>query len=434
MLKVPASRPLVVRTSPPPLLLLTMLLVVSSGEGLDNGLGLTPPMSFSTWNSYECGYNETTIRALVATLVEHGYRDAGYTYVGMDDCYALKDRGADGRIQIDLARFPSGFGAGPTTLTSFIHAQGLKVWVYSGTYSVGCEGYPGTLGNEQLDADTFANWTADLLKLDDCQYAGDPTPAYAKVGAALNATGRPIFYMACSWGTNNPWRELPTIANSFRIDHDNSPDFNDMLRIVSNADGLGRFAGPGHWLDLDMLEVGNLGDEDWYTTTHLEADKAQFAIWCMYKSALTLGTTIENLQNDTYKAILTNRELIAWNQDRLGVAGDVVRHEGPNRWLAGPLSDGSRAVVLFNSHTLWQAMDFNVFDLDFADIGFSSSTAARVRDVYLGQDLGVFTGAVYNISVPLHGCRALQVFPLAEADRDTQWRPWHGRARSAAEL
>jgi alpha-galactosidase len=140
------------------------------------------------------------------------------------------------------------------------------------------------------------------------------------------------------------------------------------------------------------------------------------------------------LQNDTYKAILTNRELIAWNQDRLGVAGDVVRHEGPNRWFAGPLSDGSRAVVLFNSHTPWQAMDYNFFDIDFADIGYSASTAARVRDVYLGQDLGVFTGAVLNISVPLHGCRALQVFPLAETDRDTQWRPWHGRARSAAEL
>ena len=246
----------------------------------------------------------------------------------MDDCYALKDRGPDGRIQIDLARFPSGFGAEPSTLTSFIHAQGLKVWVYSGTYSVGCEGYPGTLGNEQLDADTFANWTADLLKLDNCQYAGDPTSAYAKVGAALNATGRPIFYMACSWGTNNPWVELPGIANSFRIDHDNSPNFDDMLRIISNAEGLARFAGPGHWLDLDMLEVGNLGDEDWYTTTHLEVDKAQFAIWCLYKSALTLGTTIENLQNETYKNILTNRELIAWNQDKLGIAGDVVRHEG----------------------------------------------------------------------------------------------------------
>ena len=192
--------------------------------------------------------------------------------------------------------------------------------------------------------------------------------------------------MACSWGTNNPWIELPAIANSYRIDNDNSPDFNDMLRIVSNAEGLARFAGPGHFLDLDMLEIGNLGDEDWYTTTHLEADKAQFAIWCIYKSELTLGTTIENLQNETYKAILTNRELIAWNQDKLGIAGDVVRHEGPNRWLAGPLSDGSRAVVLFNAHTPWQLIDFNLFDLDFADIGLASSTTARVRDVYLPRE------------------------------------------------
>ena len=164
-----SSRPLAPHLPAARLLLLASgLLALRAVSALDNGLGLTPPMSFSTWNSYECNYNESTIRALVATLVDHGYRDAGYSYVGMDDCYALKDRGADGRIQIDLARFPSNFGAAPTTLTSFIHQQGLKVWVYSGTYTVGCEGYPGTLGNEQLDADTFAIWTADLLKLDNC--------------------------------------------------------------------------------------------------------------------------------------------------------------------------------------------------------------------------------------------------------------------------
>jgi alpha-galactosidase len=104
-------------------------LAALGADALDNGLGLTPPMSFSTWNSFECAYNETTVRAIVDTLVSHGYRDAGYEYVGMDDCYALKDRGPDGRIQIDLARFPSGFGPAPTTLTSYIHAQGLKVWV-----------------------------------------------------------------------------------------------------------------------------------------------------------------------------------------------------------------------------------------------------------------------------------------------------------------
>ena len=396
---------------------------------VDNGLGLTPPMSFSTWNSYELNYNETTIRSLVDTLVRFGYRDAGYRYVGMDDGYALKDRGPDGRIQIDLARFPSGFGAAPGTLTSFIHEQGLLVWVYSGTFTVGCEGFPGTLGHEQLDADTFANWTADLLKLDNCQFPGDPAAQYAKVGAALNASGRPIFFMACDWGQNNPWVELPRIANSFRIDHDNSPNFDDMLRIVSNAEGLAKYAGPGHWLDLDMLEVGNLGDEDWYTQTHIEADKAQFAIWCIYKSVLTLGTTIENLQNATYAAILTNAELIAWNQDRLGIAGDVVWHEGPNRILAGPLVDGSRAVVLFNAHTPWQTVDFNIFTLDFGAIGLSETTQARVRDVYLHEDLGVFTGSVGNISVPLHGCRALQVFPLAASD--AAWRPWHARARAS---
>lgn len=404
-----------------------IFLYISFTCAVNNGLGLTPPMSFSTWNSYECNYNETLIRQVVDTFVNFGYKTAGYEYIGMDDCYALKDRGPDGRIQIDLSRFPSNFGPEPTTLTSYIHSQGLKVWVYSGTYTVGCEGYPGTLGHEQLDADTFANWTADLLKLDNCQFPGDPSAQYAKVGAALNATGRPILFMGCDWGQNNPWIELPEIVNTYRIDHDNSPDFNDMLRIISNAEGLAKFAGPGHWLDLDMMEIGNLGDEDWYTQTHLEADKAQFAIWCIYKSALTIGTTVENMQNETYVSILTNPELIAWNQDKLGVAGDVVRHEGPNRWIAGPLSDGSRAVVLFNAHTPWQTVDFNIFDLEFQDIGLGSSVTARVRDVYSHEDLGVFTGSVQNISVPLHGCRAFQVFPIAEEDRDTNWRPWFGR-------
>jgi alpha-galactosidase len=133
------------------------------------------------------------------------------------------------------------------------------------------------------------------------------------------------------------------------------------------------------------------------------------------------------MKNETYINILTNSELIAWNQDKLGIAGDVVRHEGPNRWLAGPLSDGSRAVVLFNAHTPWQTVDFNLFDLEFEDIGLGASVTARVRDVYAHADLGVFTGAVRNISVPLHGCRAFQVFPMAEEDRDTLWRPWFGR-------
>jgi alpha-galactosidase len=407
-------------------------LAALGADALDNGLGLTPPMSFSTWNSYECAYNESTVRAIVDTLVSHGYRDAGYEYVGMDDCYALKDRGPDGRIQIDLARFPSGFGPAPTTLTSYIHVQGLKVWVYSGTCKVGCEGYPGTLGNEQLDADTFAGWTADLLKLDNCQYSGDPQEAYAKVGAALNATGRPIFFMACSWGTNNPWIELPAIVNSYRIDHDNSPDFNDMLRIVSNAEGLAKFAGPGHFLDLDMLEVGNLGDEDagtrtsdpqpqppsltatsfrnpptlqWYTTTHIEADKAQFAIWCIYKSALTLGTTVENLQNATYQAILTNRELIAWNQDRLGVAGDVVRHEGPNRWLAGPLSDGSRAVVLFNAHTARRLRGRRPRRLH----------GRRAEHIGAAARLPRAAGLPAGRSAPRHGLAAVALAPRARA-------------------
>ena len=282
-------------------------------------LGQTPQMGWSSWNKFQGNINEDIIKGIADAMVTSGLRDAGYTYVNIDDCWHGK-RDADGFIQPDPQRFPSGMKA----LADYVHARGLKLGIYSDAGTETCAGRPGSLGHEYQDALQYARWGVDYLKYDWCTTTNvNARGAYQLISDALAATGRPIFLSMCEWGDNQPWRWARDIGHSWRVGPDIWCAFDStrvfpnyvqysVIDCINKNDSLRRYAGPGHWNDPDMLEVGN--------GLTVNQDRAHFTMWCMMASPLILGNDIRNMNAET-KAILTNADLIAINQDMLAVQG-----------------------------------------------------------------------------------------------------------------
>jgi len=291
---------------------------------LDNGLGATPPMGWNSWNHFGCSVTEALVRETAAALVESGLANEGYNYVNLDDCWQLT-RGADGNIQADPAAFPSGMGA----LAEYIHGLGLKFGLYSDAGLATCGGRPGSLGFEVQDARQYAEWGVDYLKYDNCSdNHTKPEIRYPVMRDALNSTGRPIFFSMCEWGVDQPATWAADVANSWRTTADIADSWDSVTLIADENEPLWRAAGPGGWNDPDMLEIGN-------GLMTFEENKAHFSLWALMKAPLLLGCDVPNLSDET-RAILLNQEVIAVNQDPLGIQGHRVRlHK------MGPLADKS---------------------------------------------------------------------------------------------
>lgn len=313
-------------------------------------LAPTPPMGWNSWNHYACEIDEGLIRRTADAMVANGMRDAGYVYVNIDDCWQ-GPRDADGFLQADPARFPSGIKA----LADYVHARGLKLGIYSDAGSKTCAGRAGSQGHEYQDALQFARWGVDYLKYDWCNTGSgagqrNPREAYATMRDALHAAGRPIVFSICEWGDNKPWEWAREIGHLWRTTGDITNCWNcevghgswsswGVLNILDKQAGLRRHAGPGGWNDPDMLEVGNLPT--------LAENRSHFALWAMLAAPLIAGTDVVGMTPEI-AAILTNPRLVAIDQDPLGIQGFAWMRTPELEVWARPLSDDKWAIAVLN--------------------------------------------------------------------------------------
>jgi alpha-galactosidase len=370
--------------------------------GTPNGLAKTPPMGWNSWNKFACTIDEKIIRAQADAMVSSGMRDAGYTYLVIDDCWHGA-RDAAGTIQPDPQRFPSGIKA----LADYVHAKGLKFGIYSDAGDKTCGGRPGSRGYEFQDARQYAAWGVDYLKYDWCNTGTqDAQASYLTTSRALQATGRPIVFSMCEWGNAKPWLWAKNIGNLWRTTgdiydgwegkHPNGYSIG-MLNILDMQAELGAYAGPGHWNDPDMLEVGNGGMTD-------SEYRAHFSLWAIMAAPLIAGNDMANMSKET-KAILLNKEVIAVDQDALGVQGTRVFKDGDAEVWMRPLKDGGRAAVLLNRGP--KPSDIAV---TWGMLNYPAHLKAQVRDLWRHADAGTAGGA-YKAKVPGHAVVMVTIKP-----------------------
>ncbi len=334
---------------------------------LNNGLALTPPMGWNSWNIFGGNINETQIKQIADALVSTGMRDAGYIYLNLDDNWmANPARDANGNLRCDPTRFPNGMKA----LGDYIHSRGLKFGIYGDRGTMTCMGIPqsGSHGYEQQDANTYASWGVDYLKYDNCYADADIQADYERMRDALASCGRPIVFSICAWQFQ-PW--MPNTGNLWRTTGDISNNWNSICSILDQNSGLSAYAGPGRWNDPDMLEVGNGGCTDSEYWSH-------FSLWCMMAAPLIAGNDIRSMSS-SIRTILTNTEAIAVNQDPAGIQGTrISSNNGLEIWLKplGSANGNVKAVALFNRTSKWANITVN-----WSQIGIPNGPAV-VRDLF----------------------------------------------------
>jgi len=368
-----------------------------------NGLALTPPMGWNSWNKFACDVNEKVVRDTADAMVASGMRDTGYQYVVVDDCWA-GPRDSNGFITVDKERFPSGMKA----LADYIHARGLKFGIYSDAGRLTCGNRPGSQGHEYQDALTYARWGADFLKYDWCN-TGDRNPqeAYAVMADALRQSGRQIVFEMCEWGTAKPWLWAKNTANVWRTTGDIFDSFSKkdperdwahtLLEIVDLNEPLWPFAGPGHWNDADMLEIGNGGMSP-------AEYRAHFSLWAMMASPLMAGNDVAHMDATT-RSILLNKEVIAVDQDPLGIQGHRIAKDGDKEVWVKPLAAGGRALLLFNRGEAPATIRASADQL-----GWPAGVRAKVRDLWAHKDAGRWTGSI-TATVEPHGVAMYRIAP-----------------------
>lgn len=355
------------------------------------GLADTPPMGWNSWNKFACNINEKLIREIADAMVETGLRDMGYVYLNLDDCWHGQ-RDSLGFIQADPEKFPSGMKA----LADYVHSKGLKIGLYSDAGRSTCGGRPGSFGHEYQDALQYAKWGIDYLKYDWCDSEDiNPVGAYNLMRDALHAAGRPIFFSMCEWGSSKPWKWAAETAHSWRTTGDifNCFDCVDehpgwkaygVMQILDMQEGLREYAGPGHWNDPDMLEVGN--------GQTVNEDRAHFSMWCMLAAPLILGNDIRNMSQET-KDIIMNKEVIAIDQDKAGIQGlKFLAENGLEFWFK-PLENEAWAFCILNRTTEpkeyaidWQK--FNLYDDVAKRFTDFDSKIYEIRDLWDKKDVG----------------------------------------------
>jgi alpha-galactosidase len=376
------------------------LLFLDGAHAADNMLARTPPMGWNSWNKFGCNVSEQLIRDAADAMVSSGMQTAGYEYVVIDDCWQV-GRDSNGNILADPQRFPSGIKA----LADYVHGNHLKFGLYSDAGTNTCAGRPGSRGYEYQDARQYAAWGVDYLKFDWCNTGSENAEAaYTTMHNALKATGRPIVLSICEWGKSKPWLWAKDVGNLWRTTGDIydcwdcKKESTGWVVILDQQDGLETFAGPGHWNDPDMLEVGNGG----MSVTEYQS---HFSLWSMLAAPLIAGNDLKNMTPEI-KDILTNKEVLAVDQDDLGMQGRRVSKNGDLEVWVKQLHNGSRAVVLFN-----RGGSGAEISASWEDLGYPSRLPAVVRDLWNKKDLGVFTGK-FNALVASHGVVMLRIMPV----------------------
>ena len=360
-----------------------------------------PTMGWNSWNRFQRDINEKILMDAADAMVATGMKDAGYEYICVDDCWQV-DRDADGNIICDPVAFPHGM----KYVADYIHSKGLKFGIYSCVGSKTCAGRPGSQGHEFQDARFYAASGVDFLKYDFCNNNGaNSRTAYLTMREAIKAAGRPIVFNICEWGSTQPWLWAKGIGHSWRATGDIIDAWsghqtwggNGLIEIVDQMKPLYEYAGPGHWNDADMLEIGNGG-------LTYDEQVAHFSLWCMFASPLMAGNDLTAMDAKTLE-ILTNREAIALNQDPAGIQAHVALQTGDHEVWVKKLSDGGWGVCFFNRSDAPWKLSFNLSDLEeLRSIGKDF----KIRDLWQHKDLGRSDKAVTG-DIPAHGVKLLRL-------------------------
>jgi alpha-galactosidase len=358
----------------------------------DNGLARTPPMGWNSWNKFAGRVDDATVRSIADAMATNGMKEAGYLYINIDDTWE-GGRDARGNIQTNK-KFPD-----MKALADYVHGKGLKLGIYSTPGPDTCAGYEGSYGHEEQDARTYAAWGIDYLKYDWCGartiYTDEEMPAiYQKMGDALRATHRPIVYSLCQYGRLDVWKWGADVGgNLWRTTGDIRDSWDSMSKIGFGQNELAQWARPGHWNDPDMLEIGNGGMSDNEYRTHM-------SLWAVLAAPLLAGNDLHSMSPATL-AILTNREVIAVDQDKEGKQGTRAWKSGEQEVWTRTLSGGAQAVAFFN-----RAAAGAKVSVKWADIGVNEK--AHLRDLWLHQDVE-WQGPEYSVTIPAHGVVLLRV-------------------------
>jgi len=359
-------------------LLLVLALPLCANAEKFKGLALTPPMGWNSWNTFELNINENLIKETAEAMIKNGMRDAGYTYIVIDDGWESMERDSNGNIVPDPNKFPGGMKA----LGDYLHERGFKFGIHNCAGTKTCAGYPGGRGHEFQDARAYASWGVDYLKYDWCNHGtANAEETYRTMGNALYATGRPIVYSLCEWGNTKPWEWAKDIGHLWRTTGDIT-DCYDCQQVYSlgwkfilaSQIGLEKYAGPDHWNDPDMLEVGNPG-------LTLAESRSHFSLWCILAAPLMAGNDVRKM-SDEIRDILTNKEVIAIDQDPLGKQGyQYMLHVGKEIW-AKELSNGCWAVCFFNN-----GLDDVKLKVNWSNLPFLKGSYT-IRDLWQKKDIG----------------------------------------------
>lgn len=342
-------------------LLTALCLFLGTASALENGLARTPPMGWNSWNAVRCQVNETIVRNAADALVNSGLAAAGYKYVVVDDCWQASARNSTGGLVAHPTKFPSGIAA----LASYVKSKGLKFGIYTSPGSRTCamiyDGYPatglGSIGHEQLDADTFAQWGVEYLKYDWCLADQDGLqyqPAFTKMRDCLANTNKPITYSISEYGYTKPWTWAGPVANLWRTTSDIQANWASVARIIESQAALYGTSAPGAWNDPDMLQVGNGLFTAAETQSHV-------AMWAMLSAPLMTGTLIDKLPASTLD-VLRNPRLIAIDQDPFGKGAQRLQQvSGVDLWVR-QLTGGGQAIAVLNTNTVTKSVTISLGD------------------------------------------------------------------------
>jgi alpha-galactosidase len=357
-------------------------------------LAPTPPMGWNSWNTFQTNINEELVKGIADVMVASGMKDAGYTYIVLDDGWMTMERDAKtGDLIPDPKKFPNGL----KPVIEYVHSKGLKFGLYNCAGTKTCAGYPGTRGYEYQDARFYASLNIDYLKFDWCNTEGiNAKEAYTTMSKALKTAGRPIVFSLCEWGNNKPWFWAEPVGQLWRTTGDITAQFdgikdygnwhaNGVMTIVDMQDTLRKYAGPNHWNDPDMLEVGN-------GLTAAE-NRSHFSLWAMLAAPLMAGNDIRKMDENT-RTVLTNKDVIAVNQDASGIQGfRYTNNDSMQIWFK-PLSNGEWAMCVVNRSAIAKSFEFNwqteIVNDELSKRGLHADAIAyKLRDLWTKKDIGV---------------------------------------------
>lgn len=374
------------------MIILSVLFIAEANAQKFDSLALTPPMGWNSWNYFHCkGLDERMVREMADAMVSSGMKDAGYQYIVLDDCWQIS-RDKNGNIVADSTKFPSGMKA----LGEYIHSKGLKYGIYSCAGRKTCQDLPGGHRYEKQDARSYASWGVDYLKYDWCHHSFlNSKKQYTKMRDALYEAGRPVVFSICEWGTTKPWKWGKDVGHLWRTTRDITDCWDcskylgyldGVMKILDQQVGLEQYAGPGHWNDPDMLEVGNGG------MTESEY-RAHFSLWCMLAAPLMAGNDLRSMSQSTID-ILINKEVIAIDQDPLGKQGYKAADDGDFEIWVKPLAGDEWAFCFLN-----RGVETVIQTINWSEFGISQPY--HIRDLWKHADEGT-TRVPFEITVPSH--------------------------------